>query len=79
MDIQVRRGERRHLPGEGGVKQTLAQREALRRPPKCKHCRKSAGEHNATTRACPLGRKLRTIGWSQWSALHRFEPKASPP
>jgi len=43
--------------------------------PRCKHCGKLLADHNGKTRACPLGEKHRTIGYTQYSAKTVFEPK----
>jgi hypothetical protein len=34
----------------------------IKPPPKCIHCKKTEGEHNAKTRECPVGLKTR-IGY----------------
>lgn len=42
---------------------------------KCANCGKPRDQHNALTKACPIGRKHRTIGYTQYSARQAFRPK----
>jgi hypothetical protein len=39
---------------------------------RCKNCGKPRGEHNATTKACPTGRKSR-VGYITYSPDRVFE------
>lgn len=39
---------------------------------KCARCGKPGHQHNSSTRACPIGRKHRTFGYSQFSRLDTF-------
>ena len=39
----------------------------------CKNCGKAANQHNATTKACPGGKKHRTYGYSWYHKTQFFE------
>ena len=41
---------------------------------KCIHCRKTRGQHNAMTKACPFGSKTR-VGYCTFHPTNRFTPK----
>jgi hypothetical protein len=45
-----------------------------RKPVKCKHCGKDAGQHHANTKGCPIGARTR-IGHIFFSKETVFEPK----
>jgi hypothetical protein len=42
---------------------------------KCAHCGKTRGNHNAMTKACPLGQKHRTVGYTAFHPTKTFTPK----
>jgi hypothetical protein len=41
---------------------------------KCKHCKKKRGDHKAHTLHCPVGRKGRIMGYTQFDLVRTFEP-----
>lgn len=43
--------------------------------PKCIHCKKQRYHHNGRTLACPIGKRHRILGFTQYSKEHRFEAK----
>lgn len=43
---------------------------------RCFKCGKGAGDHNATTSACPIGRKHRTYGYCQFSLTDSFTKRS---
>lgn len=42
--------------------------------PRCRHCKREKWDHNAVTKACPIGRKGR-IGFTAYSSAFVYEPK----
>lgn len=42
---------------------------------KCKNCGKPGYLHNTVTKACPIGKRHRTVGYTQYHAVNKFEPK----
>lgn len=40
---------------------------------KCANCKKPRDQHNATTKACPIGRKHRTFGYLHFKHLKGIE------
>jgi hypothetical protein len=43
---------------------------------RCLHCKKMHCEHNAKTRACPMGSKHRTLGYNQFHPTNVFKANA---
>ncbi len=41
---------------------------------KCSHCGKWRSDHNAMTKACPIGSKHRTVGYTQYHTTQVFSP-----
>jgi hypothetical protein len=41
-------------------------------PPKCLHCRKVEADHSASSRSCPIGRRHRTLGYTQFGQTKFF-------
>lgn len=52
----------------------VSPRILIPKSPKCKHCKKTKGEHKAQTLGCPLGRRS-SIGYTHFSATQFFTPK----
>jgi hypothetical protein len=42
---------------------------------RCKHCGNLKEDHNGKTKACPIGQKHRTVGFTQFSEKAVFEIK----
>lgn len=41
----------------------------------CELCKKISGDHNGITKACPIGRKHRNLGYTQYHNNDVFTPK----
>lgn len=41
----------------------------------CKNCGKPENDHQSSTKDCPVGKKHRTLGYSQFSTQTKFEEK----
>lgn len=43
--------------------------------PRCIHCKKQRDHHRASNMACPVGKRNRELGFTQFHAENRFEAK----
>lgn len=49
--------------------------EPLIEVPKCKNCGKPRYNHRASDKACPVGRKHRSLGYTSYNHSSVYEPK----